>query len=78
MTKLWFSAACLAPLVAFAAPASAEARDYVIRWFATATYNSNCLEACPETRNGGPATLICDRSMRHPEPYAGGVGASQT
>src|SRR5690606_28528554 len=46
-----------APLALFCTASVAETHGYVISWFATATYNQNWKEACPEDRNGGGLQL---------------------
>lgn len=51
------------PLCLWAASASAETHGYVISWFATATYNQNFKEACPEDRNGGGLQLAIRNLM---------------
>ena len=47
------TAVAIVALALCSSPAIAETRGYVISWFATATYNLNPQESCPNNRNGG-------------------------
>ncbi len=60
-------------------PAMAETHGYVISWFATATYNLNPQESCPNNRNGGRTEEYTRelRAIGYSEQQASAIMATQ-